>query len=74
MIFSLGGPFLASLPAALYLLELTATLPLVARPPTAMQVARKVPTDDPQVLFYLRIAYISIRACASGAWQRGIAN
>lgn len=30
-----------------------------------MQVARKVPTDDPQVLFYLRIAYISIRA-----WRR----
>lgn len=25
-------------------------------------VARKIPTDEPQVLFYLRIAYIAVQA------------
>jgi len=66
MIFSLGGPSLSFplRPAPRLALPLT-----VGRAPTlyeftAMQVARKVPTDDPQVLFYLRIAYISIRSSA----------
>jgi hypothetical protein len=37
--------------------------PVVRRLP-AMQVARKVPTDDPEILFYLRIAYVAIRECS----------
>lgn len=69
MIFSLGGASPSSLlssarPSDLSLTFSRGTLPARDRL-TAMQVARKVPTDDPQVLFYLRIAYISIRA-----WRR----
>ncbi|CED84465.1 Protein involved in inorganic phosphate transport [Phaffia rhodozyma] len=34
----------------------------------AMQVARKVPTDDPDVLFYLRIAYVAIQLITLGGY------
>lgn len=33
-----------------------------ARFSSAMQVARKIPTDDPEVLFYLRIVYVAVRS------------
>ncbi|KAL7412009.1 inorganic phosphate transporter Pho88 [Mrakia frigida] len=34
----------------------------------AMQVARKIPTDDPEVLFYLRIAYVAIQLLTIGTY------
>lgn len=68
MIFSLGGPSFLSRCAAARVSSLRfgqADGPSSSHDSisTAMQVARKIPTDDPEVLFYLRIAYISIRAC-----------
>jgi hypothetical protein len=68
MIFSLGGPSFLSRCAAARVPSLrfgqtdgpSSSHDSIS---TAMQVARKIPTDDPEVLFYLRIAYISIRAC-----------
>ncbi|KAI0750316.1 inorganic phosphate transporter [Daedaleopsis nitida] len=34
----------------------------------AMQVARKIPFDDPQTLLYVRIAYVSVQAIVLGAY------